>query len=235
MKNTNKKLGVFIYAFILFAFVASIIFTAIRIYQAPMTLEVGAINQNIKSDYYLRLLQCILGLIGFFLPNIIERKLDIKIPNNMILIYIVFLYCAIILGEMRNFYYQVKHWDTILHTFSGGMLGSLGFSIVSLLNNSEKITMKLSPAFVSLFAFCFAVTLGVFWEVYEFTFDGILGINMQKFMLEDGTQLIGRAALFDTMKDLIVDMVGAFIVSLSGYFFMNKEKDWLKKRQFKKK
>ena len=95
--------------------------------------------------------------------------------------------------------------------------------------------MKLSPAFVSLFAFCFAVTLGVFWEVYEFTFDGILGINMQKFMLEDGTQLIGRAALFDTMKDLIVDMVGAFIVSLSGYFFMNEEKDWLKKRQFKKK
>ena len=77
--------------------------------------------------------------------------------------------------------------------------------------------MNLSPVFVAVFAFCFAVTLGVFWEIYEFTFDGILRLNMQKFMLENGTQLIGRAALLDTMKDLIVDCLGALIMSFVGY------------------
>ncbi|MPN18700.1 hypothetical protein SDC9_166063 [bioreactor metagenome] len=114
------------------------------------------------------------------------------------------------------------------------MLGALGFSFVSLLNQSEKVPMNLSPLFVAIFAFCFAVTLGVVWEIYEFTFDGILGLNMQKFMLENGTQLIGRAALADTMKDLIVDAAGALVVSIIGYISMKKQKDWLEKVQLRR-
>ena len=91
------------------------------------------------------------------------------------------------------------------------MIGALGFSIVTLLNKTEEVPMNLSPLFVALFSFCFAVTLGVVWEFYEFTFDGLLGLNMQKFALENGTQLIGRAALTDTMIDLFVDAVGALL------------------------
>ena len=34
--------------------------------------------------------------------------------------------------------------------------------------------MNLSPVFVAFFALCFAVFLGVVWEFYEFTADGIL-------------------------------------------------------------
>ena len=96
------------------------------------------------------------------------------------------------------------------------MIGALGFSIVTLLNKTEKVPMELSPLFVALFSFCFAVTLGVVWEFYEYTFDGLLGLNMQKFALENGTLLIGRAALADTMMDLVVDAVGAFIMSVIG-------------------
>ena len=36
--------------------------------------------------------------------------------------------------------------------------------------------------------------LGVVWEIYEFTADGILHTNMQKFGLEDGTPFLGRLA-----------------------------------------
>ena len=53
------------------------------------------------------------------------------------------------------------------------MIGALGFSIVTLLNKTEKVPIVLSPLFVALFSFCFAVTLGVIWEFYEFTFVGI--------------------------------------------------------------
>ena len=38
-----------------------------------------------------------------------------------------------------------KNWDNILHTFSGAMIGALGFSIVTLLNKTEKVPMELSP------------------------------------------------------------------------------------------
>ena len=152
----------------------------------------------------------------------------------MMIAYVVFLYCAIVLGEVRNFYYNIKNWDTILHTLSGAMLGSLGFSIISLLNKSESVPMELSPLFIAIFAYCFAVSLGCLWEIYEFTFDGILGLNMQKFMLEDGTQLVGRLALKDTMKDLIVDCLGAFAASFGGYISMKVQDKWIQNVQLKK-
>ena len=113
------------------------------------------------------------------------------------------------------------------------MLGALGFSFVTILNKSEKIPMNLSPVFVAVFAFCFAVTLGVFWDIYEFTFDGILHLNMQKFMLENGTPFIGRAALMDTMKDLIVDCLGAFIMSFVGYLSLRYKTGLIEKLQLK--
>ena len=151
----------------------------------------------------------------------------------MLILYTIFLYCAIYLGEVKSFYYNVPHWDTILHTFSGAMLGALGFSFVTLLNKTEEVPMNLSPLFVVIFSFCFAVTLGVVWEIYEFTFDGVLGLNMQKFALESGEALIGRAALVDTMKDLIVDALGAFIMSIIGYISLKYKKGWIEKLQVK--
>ena len=219
-----------IYDFVFITLLLSVIFLVIRIALAPM----GATDADvrIKSDYVLMLVQCILGVVAMRLPNIIEHKL--QIPSRMLVLYAIFLYCSIYLGEVRAFYYNVRHWDTILHTFSGGMLGALGFSFVTILNKSDRIPINLSPVFVAVFAFCFAVTLGVFWEIYEFTFDGILGLNMQKFMLEDGTQLIGRAALQDTMKDLIVDCLGAFIMSFVGYLSLKYKTGLIEKLQLKR-
>lgn len=178
--------------------------------------------------------QSVLGVVVMILPSIFSKKLNIVIPSNMMILYVIFLYCAIFLGEVRSYYYEVPHWDTILHAFSGAMLGALGFSFVTLLNKTDKIPLNLSPAFVALFAFCFAVTLGVIWEVYEFTFDGVLGLNMQKFMLEDGTMLVGRIALQDTMKDLIVDSIGAALMAALGYLSLKYKTKFVEKFHFKK-
>ncbi len=171
-----------------------------------------------KSDYVLMLLQCILGIIAMNLPSFLYKKFHVTIPSNTIIAYLIFLYAAIVLGEVRSFYYRFEHWDTVLHAFSAGMLGSLGFDVVNFLNKSDTVKLQLSPFFVALFAFCFAISIGVLWEIYEFSFDGILGLNMQKFRLEDGTDLIGRLALQDTMDDLIIDCIGALVTSVIGYF-----------------
>lgn len=188
---------------------------------------------RIKSDYILMLAQCILGILAIKLPYFLKEKIDLKIPSVMLLFYVLFLYAAIYLGEVRNFYYTIPHWDTILHTFSGGMLGAIGFSFITILNGTEKIPLNLSPIFVAFFSFCFALTLGTIWEIYEFTADSILQTNMQKFALEDGTLLIGRAALSDTMKDLIVDGIGAFVISAIGYISLKYQKGWIEKLLFK--
>lgn len=205
----------------------SIIYTITKLVAAPTVAPPDASTDKVKSDYVLMLVQCVLGIVVWSLPSLLNRRMNITLPNSFLTMYFLFLYCAIYLGEVRNFYYAVPHWDTVLHTFSGAMLGALGFSAVLLLNDTRCDKFHLSPLFVALFAFCFAVTLGAIWEIYEFTLDSIMDLNMQKAFLEDRTPLVGREALMDTMKDIIVDMAGAGIMSTVGYALMKKRPGWL--------
>jgi len=226
--NWQKLFGSYVFVLLVLA----VIYLIFEIVAAPTEINPGnaaTAYERVKSDYVLMLVQCLLGIIAMFIPSMAKRRLNLEIPSGMLFLYTIFLYCAIYLGEVKSFYYTVPHWDTILHTFSGGMLGALGFSVVKLLNETEKIPMNLSPVFVAIFAFCFALSLGVLWEIYEFTFDGILGLNMQKFALENGTQLVGREALTDTMKDLIVDAVGAFVICSIGFVSLKYKKGWIEK------
>ena len=221
-----------VFAVVTATLVASIVFISIAMALAPTETDDPTVR--VKGDYVLMLAQCVLGVFALALPSILQHRVQLVIPSNMLVLYAVFLYCAIYLGEVRAFYYNVKNWDTILHTFSGAMLGALGFSFITFLNKTDRVPMNLSPVFVATFAFCFAVTLGVVWEIYEFTADGLLHTNMQKFGLEDGTPFLGRAALTDTMKDLIVDTIGAAVMSVIGYISLKYRKGWVEKLLLKR-
>ena len=218
---------------VLVSLALSVIYVLIRLINAPASDE--RIDIKVKSDYMLMLIQCIFGILALSLPYTLHKRASIQLPDSFLIAYFVFLFCAIYLGEVRSFYYVVPHWDTILHTFSGAMLGTLGFSVVMLLNDSEKVVVHLSPFFVALFAFCFALALGSLWEIYEYAMDYVLNSNMQKFLLRDGTELVGRAALDDTLKDLIVDAIGAFATSSVGYIMMRNKPEWLNRFDVKAK
>ncbi len=229
----KKKMNIqkLITNYVFYSLLISFIYLVVRVVFAPSTDE----SVLVKSEYMLMLAQCFLGIIAMLLPNLVRKNLKLEIPSGMLVLYVIFLYCAIFLGEVRSFYYNFPRWDDYLHMFSGGMLGALGFSIISLLNKTDEIPLNLSPIFVAVFAFCFAITVGVVWEFYEHTFDGILGLNMQKFALEDGTQLIGREALADTMHDLYVDALGAFIMCAIGYVSLKYKQGWIEGLLLKKK
>lgn len=227
MKDINYKKKItwkaIVWVILFISLALSIIFTIVKVITTPEEIVDPNIQARVKSDYVLMLIQCILGIVVMMIPSLVERKWSIYIPNNIQIMYFIFLYCAIYLGEVKDFYYLVPHWDTVLHAFSGAMLGLLGFALVSFLNNSKHVKFVLSPFFVSLFAFCFALSAGAIWEIYEFTFDSILSLNMQKFALSDGTPLVGQEALVDTMKDIIVDAISALAVSVFGYFSLIKK------------
>ena len=191
------------------------LYAFVRIFTAPEVPAIGYAHG--RSDYILMFIQCLLGLVVLSLPSMLQRKLHMTLPNFIYIMYYIFLYCAIILGEVMNFYYVIPHWDVILHFFSGAMLGALGFILVSQLNDSEKIRVSLSPAFIALFAFCFALSCGAVWEIYEFLADGMLGLNMQKFITASGEVLTGHVAIRDTMTDIMVDAAAALLIAVIGY------------------
>lgn len=218
--------------FVFLTFIGSAIFVTAKIMSAPSNAA-SNVNIRVKSDYILMLVQCILGALAMMLPGFLKRRIQLNIPSLMIIVYAVFLYCAIYLGEVHSFYYRIPQWDSILHSFSGMALCTIGFSIIGLLNKSESVPLSLSPAFVALFAFCFAVSVDAIWEIYEFSVDCFLHINMQKYALETGELLTGQAALADTMKDLIIDTIGALVISVIGYILTKTKDGRLDKVQIK--
>jgi uncharacterized membrane protein YjdF len=155
------------------------------------------------------------GIIGITLiPFFVERRFKVHIPPQFQLMGIGFVFASLFLGEMRGYYTRFWWWDIVLHTSSGLLLGIVGFLLVHVLNEIEKIGMQLKPGFVAFFAFLFAVGLGALWEIFEFSMDTLFGTNMQKPMLHD------PSGLLDTMVDLIVDTVGALVISLFGYYHL---------------
>lgn len=150
------------------------------------------------------------------LPTLILRRLEVFIPPEFELLAIAFIFAALFLGETRDFYGRFWWWDLALHTTSGALLGIFGFLLVYILNETPRLDLHMRPGFVAFFAFCFALTVGALWEVFEFAMDKLAGMNMQKPFMGDAS------GLTDTIWDLIVDAIGALVISLAGYLYMKR-------------
>lgn len=147
-------------------------------------------------------------------PLLLARHFQVRIPAEFQLLTIGFVFAAVFLGEVHGYYTRFWWWDIVLHTSSGFLLGIIGFLLVYVLNESERVDLHMRPGFVAFFAFLFALGMGTLWEIFEFTMDSVFGMNMQKPMFGD------YSGLTDTMWDLIVDAIGALIISVLGYGYL---------------
>lgn len=140
-----------------------------------LTIVIQAIRGNLENVFL-----CVLTLILFTIPSIIDKKLNIKLPNALEVIILLFIFSAEILGEIQNFYGIFKFWDTMLHTINGFLCAAIGFSMIDILNRSPRFHLKMSPLFVALVAFCFSMTIGILWEFFEYGSDVFFKTDMQK-------------------------------------------------------
>ena len=153
-------------------------------------------------------------LLLTFLPTVFASRIQVEIPPEFEVLTVAFIFASLFLGETREFYSKFWWWDIALHTTSGVLLGILGLLLVYVLNETPRVDLHMRPGFVAFFAFCFALSIGAVWEMFEFAMDQFFGMNMQKPMFSD------PSGLTDTMFDLIVDAVGAMLVSIAGYLCM---------------
>lgn len=159
------------------------------------------IREIMLGDFQNALL-CILSLILFLLPALVEKTFKVDLPNTIEITILVFIFSAEILGEINNFYGRFSTFDEILHTINGFLAASVGFSLVYLLNKNIE-SFKLSPIFVSLVAFCFSMTIGVVWEFFEYGMDTIFNLDMQKDTYVDK---INTVTLDETNKNKVVNL-----------------------------
>jgi len=160
-------------------------------------------------------------------PTLFRRKLDVDIPVEFHITAVVFIFAALYLGEIQSFYLRFWWWDIALHATAGLLMGIVGFLLVYLLNASTRVELHLTPGFIAMFAFLYAVTIGTLWEIFEFSMDQFFGLNMQKPMLGDSS------GLTDTMWDMIVNAIGACIISTVGWRYLKGKqtffvRDWIR-------
>lgn len=160
-------------------------------------------------------------LVVALLPFILRNNFNVIIPAEFHMMAVVFVFAALFLGEIREFYQRIWWWDVALHTIAGLLMGILGFLLIYVLNESKRVELYMTPGFMAFFAFVFAVATGAIWEIFEFGMDQIFGLNMQKEMLGD------PSGLTDTMWDMIVNAIGALIISITGWIYLKNNKTFI--------
>ena len=163
---------------------------------------------NYESAFY-----CILALVLLYLPSWIQVRLHIELPPPLEIAVLCFIFAAEILGEVNAFYVVVPHWDTMLHTINGFLAAAVGFSLIMLLNDDERLTFDLSPFFLALVAFCFSMTIGVLWEFFEFGADFFFHTDMQKDTIINDLYTV---ALDPTNTNKVIAIRGIQDVAVNG-------------------
>ena len=124
-------------------------------------LVIVSLVRQIILDNYEGAFFCILTIVLLYVPSWVQVRLRIELPPPLEITILCFIFAAEILGEVNAFYVNMPHWDTMLHTINGFLAAAVGFSLVLLLNDNEKLTFDLSPFFLAMVAFCFSMTIGV--------------------------------------------------------------------------
>ena len=145
-------------------------------------------------------------IVFILAPLPLQERAGIYVPRVFSFALALFVYATLFLGEANRFYYDVWWWDVMLHSGSAFAFGLIGL-IVLMLSVSRQV-LKAKPITLSVFAFSFALMIGVLWEIFEFTGDQLFNMDMQK----DG--------LNDTMWDFIVNTIGALVAAVIGYFYL---------------
>ena len=189
---------------------------------------------SVFSKQYENVFICTLTLVLFLVPAFFQKNFRIQLPSTLEIIILLF-----------------PLWDTVLHTVNGFLCAAIGFSLVDLLCKNKTAKFSLSPLYMAIVAFCFSMTIGVLWEMFEFGADMLLGTDMQKdfvvnsirsvaldetlsnkVVVIDGikdTVVNGESlglggyldiGIIDTMKDLIVNFIGALVFSIIGFFYV---------------
>jgi hypothetical protein len=140
------------------------------------------------------------------LPPLLAARWSLTLPLPVLIFTTLFFFASIFLGEAFDFYERLWWWDLALHGSSALGFGLTGFLFVFMLFEGDRFAAP--PSAIAFITFCVAMTVGAIWEVFEYAMDLSFGLSMQK------------SGLDDTMGDLIVNALGGFIASLTGYVYL---------------
>ena len=122
-----------------------------------------------------------------------------------------FIFGAMYLGNVFDFYLIIPMYDKILHLLSGLILGMIGYILFVHVSNgaTEGSFKRYMPI---LFSIIFSIAGAAVWEIWEFSTDQLFGFASQ------------NNSLNDTMWDIICGSLMGVIANIPIYLYYIKSK-----------
>lgn len=139
-----------------------------------------------------------------------------RVPYQIMTYLNCFIAFGVVVGTTVNKFTSFDYIDIPEHFFAGFIAAAGGYELAVIIQSKQPKDKRISPALASLFALCFAVTITIAWEYYEFTMDKLYGLNLQN------SAYNSESGLIDTMVDLILGSAGALTGMFVTAFTKNK-------------
>lgn len=193
----------------------------------------GIFDSAINGDEYLgssqplQMAANLVGMFGFEFFQLMPAKSRLRLfsprfQNITILGFFLGSFC----GAYLNFYYAVPGFDKVLHALGTAEAVYIGYEYICATQIKFKKTCPHQIA--NLCALGFGFVLANAWELFEFLYDQFFGGDAQHWSYENALASangipenifhlfpvtdLSRFALMDTMGDIVLNFVGAFLM-----------------------
>ncbi|MFV0556674.1 MAG: hypothetical protein ACK5LM_06210 [Lactovum sp.] len=169
-----------------------------------------------------------LFLLAYLYSEKLFKEKLFFIPSAFFYIAIIFTFFSSYLGSFLNFYEKFEFWDDILHFVSGILLGILCIILTSFVIVKRFGEINRTPyiLYMVIVGVLISISLAVFWEFYEFSYDYLTDGNMQRSIIIENPENFdpspylrpsGRfidPGLLDTMGDFFQAVLGAILAGI---------------------
>lgn len=184
-----------------------------------------AFYKNINNHYLG--MTFVAGITPFIVP-VIVKLLKIKVPYEVYILNLVFVYFASLIGSCLGGY-STPYFDKVVHCASGVVISEVVYIVYKYyLRNDYRRSLMF------LFINAGNAMIALFWEFYEYA--------LLVFFNHDAIRHYA-SGVHDSMTDMLVAMVGGFVLSLylikfdqssKSHFFVSLERNIQKMNRFKK-
>lgn len=187
----------------------------ITVFFLLMVMTIGSYFKDVRVGY-----QIYTGLFTAFfclVPMLFRRKKIMTLP----LIFVIMIELAIFLhgyGVLLLQYDNLAWYDSVTHTTSSVVVGLCVFYALLVVDRADdKISFGRNG--ISIFIVLSMMALSVYWEVFELIVDVLTGTTMQY-------------SPFDTMRDMMSNLIGGVLVALYVRWFLGKYPNYDIEKEF---
>ncbi len=154
-----------------------------------------------------------LGEIQFYIYGI--NMIFGKNFKKILIAFLVFLFAFQAVSIIFSLYWRLPWIDNFTH-FLGGATAGMGMIWWTFYSAKiSPMTKSLPKIYIFVIILGFVALVGVFWEIYELIVDRLITKN-------NYISILQSSGLIDTMKDLVVDLLGGSAVI--WLFFKERKK-----------